>query len=73
MQKTVRNVDKDIFERAKKLAKEKDIRIGDVVNEALLSWISQEKEPENNIMDFEPVESDLESNLSENYRKEIYG
>ena len=73
MQKTVRNVDEDIFERAKKLAKEKDIRIGDVVNEALLAWISQEKEPESNIMDFEPVESDLESNLSENYEKEIYG
>lgn len=74
MQKTVRNVDEDVFEEAKKLASEKDLNMGDVVNRALLDWISSEKEPELDIMDFEPVEmSDDDENLSESYREELYG
>ena len=74
MQKTVRNVDEDIFERAKKVANEKDLNMGDVVNRALLAWINREREPELDIMDFEPVEMSEEGeNLSENYRKELYG
>lgn len=31
MQKTVRNVDEDVFERAKKLANEKNLNMGDVL------------------------------------------
>jgi hypothetical protein len=74
MQKTVRNVDEDVFEEAKKLASEKDLNMGDVVNRALLDWISSEKESELDIMDFEPVEmSDEDENLSESYREELYG
>jgi antitoxin component of RelBE/YafQ-DinJ toxin-antitoxin module len=74
MQKTVRNVDEDVFEEAKKLASEKGLNMGDVVNRALLDWISSEKEPELDIMDFEPVEmSDEDENLSESYREELYG
>lgn len=74
MQKTVRNVDEDVFEEAKKLAREKGLNMGDVVNRALLDWISSEKEPELDIMDFEPVEmSDEDENLSESYREELYG
>ncbi|QGA80810.1 hypothetical protein [Candidatus Nanohalobium constans] len=74
MQKTVRNVDEDIFEEAKKLASEKGLNMGEAVNRALLDWISSEKEPELDIMEFEPVEmSDEDENLSENYREELYG
>jgi antitoxin component of RelBE/YafQ-DinJ toxin-antitoxin module len=74
MQKTVRNVDEDVFEEAKKLASKKGLNMGDVVNRALLDWISSEKEPELDIMDFEPVEmSDEDENLSESYREELYG
>jgi hypothetical protein len=74
MQKTVRNVDEDIFEEAKKLASEKDLNMGDVLNRALIDWISSEKEPELDIMDFEPVQmSDEDENLSESYREELYG
>jgi len=74
MQKTVRNVDGDIFEEAKKLASEKDLNMGDVVNRALLDWINSEKEPELDIMDFEPVKiSDEGENLSESYEEELYG
>jgi len=74
MQKTVRNVDEGVFEEAKKLASEKGLNMGDVVNRALLDWISSEKEPELDIMDFEPVEmSDKDENLSESYREELYG
>ena len=74
MQKTVRNVDEDVFEEAKKLASEKDLNMGDVVNRALIDWISSEKEPELDIMDFEPVKiSDEGENLSESYEEELYG
>ena len=72
MQKTVRNVDEDVFEEAKKLASEKGLNMGDVVNRALLDWISSEKEPELDIMDFEPV-SMGDENSSENYEEELYG
>lgn len=74
MQKTVRNVDEDVFEEAKRLASEKGLNMGEVVNRALLEWISSEKEPELDIMDFEPVEmSDEDENLSESYREKLYG
>ena len=74
MQKTVRNVDEDVFEEAKRLASEKGLNMGDVVNRALINWISSEKEPELDIMDFEPVEmSEEDENLSESYREELYG
>ena len=72
MQKTVRNVDEDVFEEAKKLASEKGLNMGDMVNRALLDWISSEKEPELDIMDFEPV-SMGDENSSENYEEELYG
>lgn len=71
-QKTVRNVDEDVFEEAKKLASEKGLNMGDVVNRALLDWISSEKEPELDIMDFEPVNTGDE-NSSENYEEELHG
>lgn len=72
MQKTVRNVDEDVFEEAKKLASEKGLNMGEAVNRALLEWISSEKEPELDIMDFEPVSLGDESS-SENYEEELYG
>lgn len=72
MQKTVRNVDEDIFEKAKRIAEKKGLRMGDAVNEALMDWISSQEEPELSITEFEPLESGSES-LSENYREEIYG
>jgi hypothetical protein len=71
MQKTVRNVDEDVFEEAKKLASEKDLNMGDVVNRALIDWISSEKEPELDIMDFEPVSME-DKNSGEDYEEELY-
>ena len=67
-------MDEDVFEEAKKLASEKDLNMGDVVNRALIDWISSGKEPELDIMDFEPVKiSDEGENLSESYEEELYG
>ncbi|MFB6226056.1 MAG: hypothetical protein ABEJ02_01760 [Candidatus Paceibacteria bacterium] len=73
MQKTIRNVDENVFEKAKRVADEKGIRMGDAVNEALLNWITDEVKPEKSIMDFEPLESGKDGNLSEEYEDDIYG
>jgi predicted nucleic acid-binding protein len=71
MKQNVRIVDEDILERAKKLAAEKDLNMGDVVNRALLEGISSESEPELDIMDFEPV-SLGDENSSESFEEELY-
>jgi hypothetical protein len=72
MQKTVRNVDEDIFEKAKEVAREKGLNMGDVVNRALLDWVNDQIEPELDINDFDPVSLGSES-LSEDYEEELYG
>lgn len=72
MQKSIRNIDDAVFEEAKKLAADKDIAVGEAVNEALLKWINENRRPEKDINDFEPV-SLGEEDLSESYEEEIYG
>jgi len=72
MQKSIRNIDESVFEEAKKVASEKDMSVGEAVNEALLKWLTENHEPEKDINDFEPV-SIGEEDLSDGYEEKIYG
>jgi hypothetical protein len=74
MPKTIRNIDDDVFEEAKRVAKAKDMNLGEAVNEALVNWLSSQEDPELSIMDFEPISlSGEDGNLSENYEEKLYG
>lgn len=74
MPKTIRNIDDAVFKQAKKLASQKDMNLGEAVNEALLNWINSQEEPELTIMDLEPMSlSEKDENLSESYEEELYG